>query len=237
MSLSVGSFSQSRTYFPSGWGGASSTSELKGAGEDRGNVKASGEQGDASQKPGRAESEQKKQGEKVEGAPVKKKSLFEMTPADQKKIQELKSGDTKVRQHEQAHIAAGGPYVKGGAQYQFLQGPDGQMYAIGGEVPIDSSPVPGNPEATIQKAKIVKQAALAPAEPSSQDRSVASSAERMEMNARMELAQKGSQAEAGSQTGAQTESKTGSKSGSQTGLRSYNLECRTLRSSTVDIFG
>ena len=57
-------------------------------------------------------------------------------------------------------------------------GPDGNRYAIGGEVSIDVAPVDGDPEATIAKMEIVKAAALAPAEPSAQDRKVAAIAER-----------------------------------------------------------
>ena len=45
-------------------------------------------------------------------------------------------------------------------------GPDGQRYAIGGEVPIDLSAVPGNPQATLQKALTIRRAALAPTDPS-----------------------------------------------------------------------
>ena len=44
-----------------------------------------------------------------------------------------------------------------------------------------------DPEVTIRKAQQIYRAALAPAEPSSQDRSVASQAKKMEMEARSEL--------------------------------------------------
>ena len=66
-------------------------------------------------------------------------------------------------------------------------------YAVGGEVSIDSSPVEGDPAATITKMEQVKRAALAPAEPSGQDRSVASSAAQAEAAARMELLQQKSE--------------------------------------------
>jgi hypothetical protein len=54
-------------------------------------------------------------------------------------------------------------------------------------VSIDVSPIPGDPEATIAKARIVRRAALAPAEPSAQDRSVAAEATALEHQARAEL--------------------------------------------------
>jgi hypothetical protein len=62
------------------------------------------------------------------------------------------------------------------------------MYAVGGEVPIDVSPVPANPQATLQKAEAIQRAALAPAEPSGQDRQVAARAAALALTARQELA-------------------------------------------------
>lgn len=91
-------------------------------------------------------------------------------------LEQLKSRDREVRAHEQAHIASGGG-LTGGATYSYQTGPDGNQYAIGGEVPIDSGTVAGDPQATISKMRVVKQSALAPAQPSAQDMSVAASAD------------------------------------------------------------
>jgi hypothetical protein len=104
-------------------------------------------------------------------------------------LAQLKATDAKVRAHEQAHIAAGGPYVGGGASFTYQTGPDGRQYAVGGEVPVDASPVAGDPEATISKAQMIRAAALAPADPSAQDRQVAAQASQMETQARMEKVQ------------------------------------------------
>ncbi len=103
-----------------------------------------------------------------------------------KEVEKLKQRDREVRQHEQAHVAAGGGVVKGGPKYEFQTGPDNQQYAVGGHVSIDSGPVAGNPQATIQKAQTIRRAALAPADPSGTDRQVAASAGKMEREARME---------------------------------------------------
>jgi hypothetical protein len=103
-------------------------------------------------------------------------SSQKLTQAELQFLQELKQTDTKVRSHEMAHIAAGGRYITSGANFTYQRGPDGQNYAVGGEVSIDTSPVPGDPQATIQKMRQVKNAALAPANPSSQDMKVASKA-------------------------------------------------------------
>jgi hypothetical protein len=104
-----------------------------------------------------------------------------------RQLESLKSRDREVRAHEAAHQAAAGGLVRGGASFSYQRGPDGQIYAIGGEVSIDTSPVPGNPEATLAKAQTIARAALAPAEPSSQDRQVAAQAAQMTYEARIQL--------------------------------------------------
>lgn len=106
---------------------------------------------------------------------------------EQLEISELAARDREVRAHEQAHMAAGGQYA-GAATYEFKRGPDGVNYAVGGEVPI-STGKEATPEATLRKAQIIRRAALAPAEPSPQDRSVAAAASQMESEARAEIAQ------------------------------------------------
>ena len=133
----------------------------------------------------------------------------QLTEEEQKQIDELKARDREVKTHEQAHIAAGGSYVKGGATYDYQTGPDGKQYAVGGSVNIDTSPVDGDPEATIAKAQVVIKAALAPAEPSGQDQKVASAARQMMSEARKELTSQNN-AEINADTNTDTENKTGS---------------------------
>ncbi len=111
------------------------------------------------------------------------------TEKEQREIDRLEKQDREVRSHEAAHVAAGGHYVRGGASFKFETGPDGKRYASGGEVSIDTSPVRGDPEATIRKMQAVRRAALAPANPSGQDRSVAAKASQQEAAARAEAAQ------------------------------------------------
>lgn len=122
-------------------------------------------------------------------ASLSKRGLNELTTEELAKVAELKQRDTEVRSHEQAHVAAGGGHVVGGARYATTQGPDGEQYATSGEVSIDTSPVPGDPEATMEKARTVRRAALAPSQPSGQDRAVAAKASTMEAEARMEAVQ------------------------------------------------
>lgn len=100
----------------------------------------------------------------------------------------LKARDSHVRDHEAAHIAAGSGYVRGGATYSYQKGPDGRSYAVGGEVGIDSSPIPGKPEETAAKMVVVRSAALAPSDPSAADMAIAAAASLAEAEARAELA-------------------------------------------------
>lgn len=106
--------------------------------------------------------------------------------AEQKRIAELKARDQEVKIHEQAHAAIGGQYASA-PSYEYETGPDGQQYAVGGEVRIDISEIPNDPRATIQKMQQVKAAALAPAEPSGADRSVAAQASQTLMEAQADL--------------------------------------------------
>lgn len=113
----------------------------------------------------------------------------QLSPEEQRQVEDLKKRDSVVKAHERAHLSAGGNYVRGGANYTYQKGPDGQLYAIGGEVSIDTSNEK-NPEDTIRKAQLIRKAALAPAEPSSTDRAVAAKATQMEQQARIEIAKK-----------------------------------------------
>jgi hypothetical protein len=142
----------------------------------------------------------------------------ELTTDDERVLQLLKQRDTEVRAHEQAHVAAGGRYVTSSASYSYQTGPDGQRYAIGGEVGIDTASVSEDPAATLEKARTVRRAALAPAEPSGQDLRVASAAATMATNALSDLSELAQlqreqmldKARAGeeAQTGAGTQTKT-----------------------------
>jgi hypothetical protein len=114
-------------------------------------------------------------------------SAHEVTVDEQAAITQLAATDRHVRAHEQAHLAAAGPYAISGASYTMVTGPDGRQYAVGGEVSLDTSPVSGDPEATIEKARVIEAAANAPSDPSSQDRAVAAAAAAMKQTAQQEL--------------------------------------------------
>jgi hypothetical protein len=134
-------------------------------------------------------------------------------------LSELVARDREVRAHEAAHAAAGGAYA-GSPSLTYEKGPDGRSYATGGEVPIDTSPVSGDPQATLQKAQVIRSAALAPAQPSGQDMRVASKASAMAARARVELA-------------SQQDDEQGEKSGASPTDAMTSVSERTESSSSV----
>ncbi len=104
------------------------------------------------------------------------------------KIQKLKRRDSEVRAHEQAHLSSAGQFASGGASFVYQRGPDGNNYAVGGEVSIDIGKE-SSPEATISKMNTIRRAALAPANPSAADRQIAAQASILEAQARVEIQQ------------------------------------------------
>ncbi len=126
---------------------------------------------------------------------------LDLSPEAKAEVARLQARDAAVKAHEAAHIAAGAGVVTSGASYAYQRGPDGRNYAVGGEVSVDSSPVKDNPQATLVKAARIMAAALAPADPSGQDRSVAAEAASMVSQASAELARERAKA-AGPKAGA-----------------------------------
>lgn len=105
----------------------------------------------------------------------------ELSEEEKQQVAKLRQIDAKVRAHERAHAAVGGQYA-GAPSYGYTRGPDGQLYAVSGEVSIDIG-AENDPEATLQKAAQVAAAALAPADPSGADRAVAAAAQQLRMAA------------------------------------------------------
>ena len=101
-------------------------------------------------------------------------STTSQDPQVQQQISRLKQTEEKVRAHEAAHKAAGGNLASA-ASYSYTRGPDGRSYITGGEVQIDMSDGQ-TPQETISRMQQVIRAALAPADPSGQDRAVAAQA-------------------------------------------------------------
>ncbi len=108
----------------------------------------------------------------------------ELSEDEKKEVEKMKKRDSEVKTHEMAHKMAAGSYG-GGIVYEYETGPDGKKYASGGHVDIDMSKEK-TPDATIRKAQVIKRAANAPSEPSSEDKQVAADAQKMEEEARQE---------------------------------------------------
>ncbi|OUS71762.1 catalase [Pseudoalteromonas sp. A601] len=126
------------------------------------------------------------QSEEQQKEAKKEQQVAEQEELDAAQITELKARDTEVRVHEQAHASVGGQYA-GSPSYEYQRGPDGQNYAVGGEVQIDVAEIEGDPQATIEKMQTVRAAALAPAEPSGADRAIAADATQKLAAAQAEL--------------------------------------------------
>ena len=177
--------SQAAQAFESNLREADNNQKINERGQGQGGDRGQGERGESQQKGQgqNADSGQNNQPsnsqDRAQKLAADKRRLAEveakLEQLDLKQIRELKSRDSEVRTHEQAHAAVGGQYA-GSPSYTYEKGPDGRNYAVGGEVQIDTSPVAGDPQATVEKMQQVRAAALAPAQPSGQDRKVAASA-------------------------------------------------------------
>ncbi|EDO9427329.1 hypothetical protein GUT98_04000 [Campylobacter coli] len=140
-------------------------------------------QSDSTQKDEKNLSENKDDKEK-NGEQTQMVNGVELSQKEVAQVRELQSIDRNVKAHEAAHQAAGGG-LAGAASFTYTRGPDNQMYATAGEVPIRMQKG-RTPEETIANARQVVAAAMAPADPSPQDYKVAANALKMEFEARAE---------------------------------------------------
>lgn len=95
--------------------------------------------------------------------------------------------DREVRGHENSHLSTLGPYAASGILYDTVTGANGETIAVGGRIAVDLAEVPGDPEATIRKARTVLNAAQAPGDPSAADMRVAARAYQLMQQAQSEL--------------------------------------------------
>ncbi len=105
------------------------------------------------------------------------------SPDEQAEIARLAARDREVRTHEAEHAAAAGSLAVGGPSFTYRTGPDGKLYAVGGEVHLNMNPGLTEEE-TISRAARIRAAALAPGAPSGADLEVVARATRMEDEAR-----------------------------------------------------
>jgi len=86
-------------------------------------------------------------------------------------LEKFKQSDAKVRSHEQIHASIG--HTTTPISYNYQQGPDGKMYAVGGSVRFDTS-IPSDPKAAAFKLDQIQKAASAVADASGADNTIAS---------------------------------------------------------------
>lgn len=110
----------------------------------------------------------------------------QLSPEAMAMVRQLQTTDSHVRAHEMAHLVAASGLATGGPSFQYQRGPDGQNYAVGGEVGIDTS-AGRTPQETLRRADIIAAAALAPSDPSGQDYAVAAKARQMAIEAQIAI--------------------------------------------------
>lgn len=134
------------------------------------------------------------------------KTQDNLTPEQQQEIAKLKDRDEEVKAHEQAHLSAASGINASAPTYTYETGPDGEKYAIGGEVSINVTQT-GDPEKDMQSAQTMKAAALAPSQPSSQDLAVAREADKMIEEDKKQIEEEKSQESEGSSSKTTNENK------------------------------
>lgn len=88
----------------------------------------------------------------------------------QRVLEKFKQADANIRSHEQIHATIG--QTTAPISYNYQQGPDGKMYAVGGSVRMDVS-IPDDPKAAAFKLDQIKKAALGPSDLSGADTTIA----------------------------------------------------------------
>lgn len=88
-------------------------------------------------------------------------------------LDRFKDMDQNVRSHEQIHATIGA--TTSPISYNYQQGPDGKMYAVGGHVRLDTS-MPSDPKAAMAKLDQIARAASGPSDLSSADMAITTAA-------------------------------------------------------------
>ena len=86
-------------------------------------------------------------------------------------LEKFRNKDAEIRTHEQAHASIG--HTTSPISYNYQEGPDGKLYAVGGSVRLDTS-IPDDPKAAAFKLDMIQKAASGVAEASPADRAISS---------------------------------------------------------------
>jgi hypothetical protein len=71
-------------------------------------------------------------------------------------LEKFRNKDSEIRTHEQTHATIG--HTTSPISYNYQEGPDGKMYAVGGSVRFDTS-IPDDPKAAAFKLDMIQKAA------------------------------------------------------------------------------
>ena len=88
-------------------------------------------------------------------------------------LAKFRNKDASIKSHEQSHAAMA--TTTSPISYNYQEGPDGKMYAVGGSVRLDTS-IPADTEAAIAKIDRIKAASTGVDNPSGADMAIASAA-------------------------------------------------------------
>ncbi|HTV18985.1 MAG TPA: putative metalloprotease CJM1_0395 family protein [Polyangiaceae bacterium] len=110
----------------------------------------------------------------------------ELDTEQQREVDTLEQTERQLRADEQAQRAAAGGYADG-TQLRYEIGPDGRRYVVSADVPLDVTPIPGDPAATLRKMEVIMRAANA-GTPSVSDQNASSRAAQLARQARAQLA-------------------------------------------------
>lgn len=116
--------------------------------------------------------------EKIETEAIEKKDYIELSTLGKnydeedlaRVLSKFRNKDLEVRTHEQAHATIA--HTTSPIAYNYQEGPDGKMYAVGGSVRFDTS-IPEDPKSAIFKMEMLQKAASAPVETSAADNTIA----------------------------------------------------------------
>ena len=95
-----------------------------------------------------------------------------LTAAELHLAEQLRQQDQEVRRHEARHYETGRPYTQA-PRFWFVTGPGGRRYAVSGQVTFVLEKLSGEPHELLHQLTVLRNAALAPREPSEQDLAVA----------------------------------------------------------------
>lgn len=84
-------------------------------------------------------------------------------------LAKFRKADADIKSHEQVHASIGP--TTSPISYNYQQGPDGKMYAVGGHVKLDTS-IPDDPKAAAFKLDQIKRAASGPMDSSGADNTI-----------------------------------------------------------------